>query len=130
MPFVRMTITPAPSAATAHRLAHGATRLMAEVLGKKAELTSVLVEAPAAAAWTIGSHAQDRAAHLEALVTLGTNTPEEKCTFLRHAADLLRTELGTLPEATYVVVRDIPADDWGYDGRSQADRRPSRLQEN
>lgn len=124
MPFVRLTITPAPTAEAAQRLAEGATRLMAEVLGKKAELTSVLVEAPSVSAWTIGAMAQPRAAHLEALVTQGTNSAEEKRAFLRRAMDLLTTELGTLPDATYVVVRDVPADDWGYGGRSQADRRP------
>lgn len=124
MPFLRLTVTPAPAADTARRLAEGATRLMAEVLGKNPALTSVLVETPAAAAWTIGATPAARAAHLEALITQGSNSVAEKRAFLRRAMDLLSTELGTLPEATYVVVRDIPADDWGYGGRSQADRRP------
>jgi 4-oxalocrotonate tautomerase len=124
MPFVRLTVTPVPTAEAARRLAEGATRLMAEVLGKKPSLTSVLVEAPPVAAWTIGATSQAKAAHLEALVTQGTNSEEEKRTFLRRAMDLLSDELGTLPEATYVVVRDIPAEDWGYGGLSQADRRP------
>lgn len=124
MPFVRLTVTPAPTPEAARRLAEGATRLMAEILGKKVELTSVLVEAPGVAAWTIGAATQPRAAHLEALVTEGTNNEEEKRTFLRRAMELLNAELAPLPEATYVVVRDIPAGDWGYGGLSQADRRP------
>ncbi len=124
MPFVRLTVTPALTAETARKLAEGTTRLMAEALGKKAELTSVVVEAANVAAWVIGGTAQPRAAHLEALVTQGTNSAEEKRTFLRRAMDLLTAELGTLPEATYVVVRDVPAEDWGYGGQSQADRRP------
>lgn len=124
MPFVRLTVTPAPTAEAARTLAACTAHLMAEVLGKKAELTSVLVEAPNAAAWTVGGAAPPRAAHLEALITQGTNSVEEKRTFLRRAMDLLTAELGTLPEATYVVVRDVPAEDWGYGGLSQADRRP------
>lgn len=124
MPFVRITVTPAPSADAASRLAEGATGLMAEILGKKEALTSVLVETPQGL-WTIGASPVPAAAHLEALVTAGTNTLAEKSAFLAAAMGLLRRELGSLPEATYVVVRDVPGDDWGYDGRSQAARRLS-----
>lgn len=121
MPFIRITVTPAPSAAAQQRLATGATRLMAELLGKKAELTSVLVEAPAAY-WTINGKPAPAAAHLEALVTAGTNSAEQKAAFLAQAMALLTAELGLLPTATYVVVRDVPGPDWGYDGISQAAR--------
>lgn len=121
MPFVRVTVTPAPSPATQQRLAAGATRLMAEVLGKKAELTSVLVET-ASGHWTIGGDSAPQAAHLEALITAGTNSPEQKSAFLAQAMALLTAELGVLPTATYVVVRDVPAADWGYGGVSQAAR--------
>jgi 4-oxalocrotonate tautomerase len=121
MPFVRVTLSPAPSPSVQQRVAKGFTRLMAEVLGKKPELTSVLVESPAGA-WTIGGALVPQAAHVEALVTAGTNSGEQKAEFLAAARTLLRAELGVLPTATYVVVRDIPAGDWGYDGQSQAAR--------
>lgn len=121
MPFVRITVAPAPSAATQQRLAAAATRLMADVLGKKADLTSVLVEA-ASGHWTIGGEPAAMAAHLEALVTAGTNSSAQKAAFQAQAMALLSAELGVLPTATYVVVRDVPADDWGYDGQSQAMR--------
>ncbi|MBC7953190.1 MAG: tautomerase family protein [Rhodospirillaceae bacterium] len=122
MPFVRITVTPAPSPAAQQRLATGTTRLMADVLGKKATLTSVLVET-ATAHWTIGGEPAPMAAHLEALVTTGTNSAEQKAAFLAQAMALLSAELGVLPTATYVVVRDVPAEDWGYGGLSQAARR-------
>lgn len=122
MPFIRVTVTPAPSPETSRRLAEGVTGLMADILGKQAHLTSVLVEG-ASGLWSIGADAVHAAAHIEALVTAGTNDAPEKAAFLEHANALLRRELGTLPEATYVVVRDVPAGDWGYDGHSQAARR-------
>jgi 4-oxalocrotonate tautomerase len=121
MPFVRVTLAPALAPAVQQRIAAGFTHLMAELLGKKAALTSVLVESPAGH-WTIGGDAAPRAAHVEALVTQGTNSPEQKAAFLAAARDLLAAEVGSLPPATYVVVRDIPAGDWGYDGLSQAAR--------
>lgn len=125
MPFVRLT-TAAPLTSDARReLASGITELMAHVLHKKRELTAVLVETPDAQ-WTIGGADEPKSLHLEASITAGTNTVSEKAEFLRAAMDLLRHQVGSLPEATYVVVREIPATDWGYDGRTQAARSNRR----
>lgn len=126
MPFIRVTLSgdvPAPCRAD---IAAGVTDLMAAVLHKKAALTSVLVESIPQAGWTIGGEPVAKAAHLEANITAGTNTEEEKERFVGDAATLLGRLLGGLPEATYVIIREIPATDWGYDGRTQASRRISR----
>lgn len=123
MPFIRVTLSSARAADAAPAIASGVTRLMAEVLGKKAELTSVLVETPSVAAWTVGGEPRPAAAHLEASVTAGTNTEEEKARFIAEAMNLLKSHIPGLHEATYVVVREMPATDWGYDGRTQAARR-------
>jgi 4-oxalocrotonate tautomerase len=122
MPFLRLTITPAPAASAAYALAERLTNLMAERLGKKAALTSVLVE-PAHGLWTIGGAAQPAAAHLEATITAGTNTETEKAAFIAEAMTLLRAHLPDLHAATYVTLREAAATDWGYDGRTQAARR-------
>jgi 4-oxalocrotonate tautomerase len=122
MPFVRITTRPALPADARVQLAKGTTRLMADVLGKRADLTSVLVE-EGGGTWTVGGIEPPRAAHLDALVTAGTNTEAEKATFLAQAMALLTEAAGALPEATYVVVREVPATDWGYDGLSQAFRK-------
>lgn len=123
MPFIRVTIQGIqPTVDSRRRLAEGVTALMAEVLGKRADLTSVRVET-VDDVWTIGGTISARSAHLEALVTVGTNTDAEKAAFIEKAMDLLQAEVGDLPEATYVVVRDIPSGDWGYGGLTQAARR-------
>ena len=122
MPFARLTLPTAPPPDTANRLAIVLTSVIAEYLGKRHELTSVLIETPASAHWTIGAENCEVAAHLEVCVTAGTNTEEEKRTFVRNAMALLRREWPTLAEATYVVVKELPAASWGYDGRTQADR--------
>ncbi len=123
MPFLRLTLTPAPAADAAGRLADGLRSLMAGILRKQPELTAVLVEAAADGLWRVGTAAPARAAHLEATVTAGTNDAAEKAAFIEAAMALVRREHGPVPEATYVVVREIPAADWGYDGRTQASRR-------
>ena len=117
MPFVRLTITgPETGPETVAALQRGITALMAEVLGKRADLTAVLVEPAPAAGWSVGGVAVPRAAH-------GTNTAQEKALFVAAAHELLvRTLPGPLPLATYVVVQEVPADAWGYGGLTQAAR--------
>lgn len=122
MPFLHLTLVPEPSQAVASALAEGLTTLTAERLGKKAPLTSVLVES-AHGVWTIGGIAQAAAAHLEVTITAGTNSETEKAAFIADAMTLLRAHMPGLHAATYVTLREVAASDWGYDGRTQAARR-------
>ena len=64
-----------------------------------------------------------RGAFLEATVTAGANTDDEKAAFIAAAEAMLRDALGRLDAPVYVIVQEIPATDWGYDGRTQAARR-------
>ncbi|MFT4080260.1 tautomerase family protein [Rhodomicrobium sp.] len=130
MPFARLTITPTPLQENAQALAAELTDLIAHDLGKHRDLTSVLVETTGSQVWTIGASERASAAHLEVYVTAGTNSEDEKRTFIANAMALLRRAYPNLGAATYVVVKQLPATDWGYDGRTQADRakeRPMRL---
>ncbi len=111
------------------RLQEGATQLMATLMRKNAELTAVLVEEAEAGAWSIAGRAVTDAAHLDVKVTRGTNTAEEKAQFIAAANALLREVLAVdLPVATYVVIDEVPADAWGYDGRTQHGRHAASLQ--
>lgn len=101
---------------------------MASVMRKNAELTSVLVEVVPLDGWSIDGQPAPIAAHLDVKVTQGTNSSEEKESFIAEAAALLREVMGdALPVATYVVVDEVPADAWGYDGLSQDKRRRAAL---
>ncbi len=124
MPFIRVTLSKKIESSERNALATGITGLMARILGKKPELTSVLVESTGEYLWKVGAEPPPCAAHLEANITAGTNTEQEKSDFIREATALLRRHGGALPEATYVIVREVPATDWGYDGRTQLSRRP------
>jgi 4-oxalocrotonate tautomerase len=100
-----------------------ATNLMVDIMGKKGELTSVLIEQIVGASWSVGGKTAPIAAHLEVAITRGTNSPDQKAKFVREASDLLRRAGGSLPLATYVVIREISGDAWGYDGLTQEDRK-------
>ncbi|MDH4440261.1 MAG: tautomerase family protein [Rhizobium sp.] len=124
MPFARFTYHLAPTSPRidTQALAEALTDLIARDLGKRRDLTSVLIETPTAACWAIGGGRQAVAAHLEVFVTSGTNTTEEKREFLAQAMALMRANIPDLHPATYVVVHELPSTDWGYDGVSQFDR--------
>lgn len=109
------------------RLSAALTRLTADLLHKRADLTSVLIERlPPETGWFVGGQAARVAAHLEINVTDGTNSAGEKAAYVAATANLLRAECGPdLPVATYVIVRDCAAETWGYDGQTQAARRVS-----
>jgi 4-oxalocrotonate tautomerase len=124
MPFVRITIsgpTLAPQQVSLLQLEM--TELMASVLGKRADLTSVLVEQAASAGWAIGGTPAKVAVHVDATITAGTNSAAEKGRFIEDTMRLLKSVLGSeLHPATYVVVTEVPANSWGYDGRTQESR--------
>ena len=124
MPFVNIKIAgPTLAPDQVQRLQREATRLMAEVMRKKHDLTAVLVEQVDGAGWTVGAVPVQVAAHLDVKVTAGTNTAAEKRGFVAEAMGLLRSVIGpALHPVCYVVVHEVAADAWGYDGRTQADR--------
>ncbi|MGQ3211043.1 MAG: tautomerase family protein [Shinella sp.] len=101
-----------------------ATRLAVTLLGKRAEATAVFVEETPVPNWTVGARRLPVAAYFEILISEGTNTPDEKERFIQAGYALLEEILGSqLNPVTYVVIRDIAMENWGYGGRTQESRR-------
>lgn len=124
MPFARITVAgftldPQQKGSLAAEVA----ALVVRALRKDPARTAALVEEVPAPAASVGGAPAPWLAHLEVIVTEGTSSPAEKARFLEGADALLRRALGPLPEATYVVVREVPADAWGFAGRTQAARK-------
>ena len=117
MPTLHLHITPAQTAARHTQLAQALTAITARVLGKRAEVTAVLVNALPAACWHIGGEPVSRpSALLEIDITAGTNTAAEKAAFVAAAFAELQHQLApgaALAPASYVIVREIPATAWG-----------------
>lgn len=111
-------------------LATALTRISTDTLGKRAEVTAVLIEALPVARWFIGARPVQRpTALLEISITAGTNTAAQKAAFIEAAYAELQARLApgaALEEASYVIVREVAAADWGYGGRTQQARQASR----
>jgi 4-oxalocrotonate tautomerase len=126
VPFVSLKIAgPELTPAQKRALQSGFTELMAGPMHKVHGLTAVAIERVASDDWTTGGmpSAFGRAAYAEVKVTQGTNSPNEMQRFIAEGHALLTATLGILPEATYVVVHEIPAQAWGYAGETQDARR-------
>jgi 4-oxalocrotonate tautomerase len=130
MPTLNLRIAPLQNPERYAALARALTRITHEQLGKRAEVTAVMIGDLPAAQWHIGGRAVDRpTAMLEISITQGTNTVDEKRAFIEAAFAELQRQLAhgsALEEASYVIVRELPASDWGYDGVTQLDRKRAK----
>jgi 4-oxalocrotonate tautomerase len=126
MPTLTLKIAAPHDRGRDQALATALTAITAATLGKRAEVTAVLIEDLPAARWFIGARpAQRPTVLLEISVTEGTNTNAQKAAFVEAAFAELQRQLapgGALEEASYVTVREVPATDWGYGGRTQQAR--------
>ncbi len=130
MPFVHIKVAGAAVGSEEIRqLQRQATGFMVDIMRKRPEVTAVLVDVAEPGHWSVGGETVPVAANLDVKVTRGTNTHEEKAQFVAAVADMFRRILGPdLPIATYVVVDEVEADAWGYDGVTQEERRLLRAQ--
>ena len=130
MPTLQLNIASEVPQAVCAALAAELTTLTAELLGKRPDVTAVMVQPLPAAHWFIGGQAVSQAtAWLEISITSGTNTAAQKAAFVQAAHAAMQRHLGTgqtWAEASYVIVRELPASDWGYGGQTQAARQRAR----
>jgi 4-oxalocrotonate tautomerase len=132
MPTLTLKIAAPHDPARDQALATALTAITAATLGKRAEVTAVLIEDLPAARWFIGARpAQQPTALLEISVTEGTNTAAQKAAFIEAAFNELQGRLApgsVLEEASYVTLREVAATDWGYGGKTQQARQALREQ--
>lgn len=128
MPLIQISIAgPAPNAGVIQKLQHETTRLMRDVLGKEAALTVVGISHLPGGAVSAGGEPVSAAVWMQGLITAGTNSDMEKAAFIAAARAMLVDAVGASAAPTYVALQELPATDWGYDGRTQAGRREERL---
>lgn len=131
MPTLHLHLTPPQTDTQNAHLAQALTDITARVLGKRPEVTAVLIHTLPHAQWFIGAAAVTQpTAMLEIDITQGTNSAEQKATFVDAVWHTLAQHLaagGPLAPASYVIVREVPATDWGYAGLTQHARQLQRV---
>lgn len=131
MPTLTLKLAPLPSEPVQQRLAEALTAVTVDTLGKREAVTAIVFEPVPVSQWWIGGRrVQQATAMLEIRITAGTNTVAQKARFIEAADAVLQRHLaphGALAEASYIVVHELPATDWGYDGLTQRERQLERV---
>lgn len=127
MPFIRISIAGnSPSSDQTIQLQQQTTQLMVNILGKRPEVTVVSVESNAATNWSVGGNSladSQTLVQMEAFITAGTNTEKQKSDFISAAYQMLCEILDEAMSPLYVMIVEVDAVNWGYDGKTQAFRK-------
>ena len=131
MPYINIRLGATLESAQRNQLYQKTTFLMNTIMGKRPEVTVVHIQESDPHLWATNALAltdeDPVGAYVDIKVTEGTNTPEEKAEMLSQTIKMLQDVVGTIQEACYVVIDDIPANSWGYNGKTQAVRAASKL---
>jgi 4-oxalocrotonate tautomerase len=127
MPYLDIRIAAPCLPETVRKFAARLTDLTADLLAKRRELTAVSLQCVAPGHWYVGgvslSEVGGTSFFVEVNVTAGSNDADQKERFVAAAFAAAEEILGKLDAVSYVIVREVPADAWGYQGRTQAARK-------
>ena len=126
MPLLNVSLSGAPDDALAGAVAARLSALTRDILHKDPAVTAVKIAFIPEAHWfTAGRALADKATRsfaLEVIVTDGNNTKDEKAAYLEAVHAAMGALLPELDPESYVLVREVKADAYGYGGRTQEAR--------
>lgn len=126
MPYINIRLGCKLNSMQKQELNKKTTELMNKVMGKNPEVTVVHIMESEQNNWSVNSlelsNNEPIGAYVDIKVTEVTNTPEEKSKMIKETVLMLKNTVGAIQEACYVVVHDIPANSWGYNGMTQQAR--------
>jgi 4-oxalocrotonate tautomerase len=123
MPYLNVKISMPESSEVADKIVGILMQHTSEILGKKSNVTSVEVDFIAPNKWFVGgvrvSDQQAVTFYLDIKVTDGTNTKAEKAKYVSSVFADFESILGSITLASYIVIHDVRADSWRFQGRTQ-----------
>jgi 4-oxalocrotonate tautomerase len=126
MPLLNVKLSAKPDPVTTKSVAELLTGLTNSILKKRREVTAVQVEYIPQGQWFIGGMKAVASVKptfsLDIKVTSGTNTKDEMREYLAAVCAGMQKILGTVDEASYVVIHELRADSWGFGGLTQEHR--------
>ena len=131
MPYINIRLGATLDSTQRDKLYQKTTFFMNTIMGKRREVTVVHIQEDKPQQWAtnaVALNAKDpTGAYVDIKVTEGTNTPDEKAEMIFQTIEMLQDVVGVIQEACYVVIDDIPANSWGYNGKTQAARAAAKL---
>lgn len=123
MPYLNARVSVPESSAIAEKIVSILMKHTSDVLGKKSDVTSIEVDFISPDRWFVGGRrvsSQNAVTfYLDIKVTDGTNTKAEKAQYVRNVFADFESLFGPITPASYIVIHDVRADSWGFQGRTQ-----------
>lgn len=129
MPIITVkTNSTADITRTFARVAERLTESTVRVLKKEKDLVAVNFEsADSNSAWFVGGTdtrgKENTHWEVSIKVTLGTNTMQQKSTWIREAFETISQEMGEPASPLYITIDEVDSENWGYDGLTQSARK-------
>ena len=118
MPYINIKINCEKSEELREEIVNMVLENTSEILHKKKEVTSILIEFVSADDWYIGNK-KEKTFYLDIKVTKGTNTKDEKATYIKKTYSDCKTLLGDISPASYINIDEVDGDSWGFEGLTQ-----------
>lgn len=123
MPYLNLKVSIPESSESAEKIVAALMKHTSEVLGKKPDVTSIVIDFIASDKWFVGgvriSEQKAVTFYLDIKATDGTNTKAEKAKYVRNVFADFDSMFGPITPASYIVIHDVRADSWGFQGRTQ-----------
>lgn len=130
MPLLDVKLSGTPDTDLAATVAASLSDLTARILRKDPQVTAVAVSFIPAAHWFVAGQAlaaKERTSFsLDIQVVDGTNTKDEKAAYLEAVFSTMSRLLPNLDPESYILVREVKADAYGFGGRTQESRYVER----
>ena len=126
MPYLNVRISMNESSEVAEKIVDVLMSHTNTILGKKPEVTSIDIEFISPDNWFVGgdrvSKKESVTFYLDIKITEGTNTKSEKAKYVQEVFKDFESIVGPITPASYIVIHDVRADSWGFQGRTQESR--------
>jgi 4-oxalocrotonate tautomerase len=126
MPYLHLRVAAAESSAHTESIAACLMTHTRDILGKNPDVTAIDIEFTRPRHWFVGgipvSDKQEITFFLDVKITEGSNTKKQKARYIKAVFSDMQEILGELTEASYIVLHDVRADAWGFEGRTQKSR--------
>ena len=118
MPFINIKTNVKKDEKVKEKIVKKVLENTSDILHKDPKVTSILVEFVPFEVWSIDTQNQNTF-YLDIKITKGTNTKEEKAKYIKETYEGLKEILGDITPASYVLIDEVDASSWGFDGITQ-----------
>ena len=123
MPILNVKVSAQRSAELSARISETLLELTSRVLGKRRDLTAVVIDYVDPSDWFVGGKSlaelKQASFYFDVKVVDETNTKAEKARYVAEAFEAFAAILGDLHNESYVYVQDVRAAAYGFGGRTQ-----------